>query len=125
MLLCCVPQTAKPAALVEVGLNPPWNQPQLTFLALSRSPMFLRGGGAGGLVGVWLAPEQSSWGGWGSPYTVPRPALFSGLTPPGSSPLAPVLGSTGKAPPVWPEIRLSAPGVDGPNVVSQLLSLIA
>ena len=38
---------------------------------------------------------------------------------------APVVGSTAYAAPVWPEIRLSAPGVDGPNVVSQLLSLIA
>ncbi len=36
-----------------------------------------------------------------------------------------VLGLTAKLPPVWPEIRLSAPGVDGPKVVSQLLSLIA
>ena len=53
------------------------------------------------------------------------PALFSGLTLPGSFTLAPVFGSTAKALPVCPEIRLSAPGVDGPNVVSQLLSLIA
>src|SRR6202012_1282364 len=35
------PQVALPAALVEVGRKPPWNQPQLTLCAFSRSPMFL------------------------------------------------------------------------------------
>src|ERR1700759_1236639 len=60
MLLCWVPQTAKPAAFVPVGAKPPWNQPQLTFLALSRSPMFLPVATASGLVAVWLESEQWS-----------------------------------------------------------------
>ena len=34
-------------------------------------------------------------------------------------------GSVGVKPWVWPETRLSAPGVDGPNVVLYELSLIA
>ena len=80
--------------MVLVGAKPPWNQPQLMPLALSRSPTFLPVATASGLVEVWLASEQPSKAGSGSPYTVPRPALFSGLTPPGSSTFAPVFGST-------------------------------
>ena len=67
MLLCLLPQTAKPAALVPVGANPPWNQPQVTPLALSRSPMFLPVATPSGLVVVWLASEQSSYAGSRSP----------------------------------------------------------
>jgi hypothetical protein len=54
------PHTAKPAALVDVGVNPPWNQPQVMFLALSRSPMFLPVVMPTGLVEVWLLLEHSS-----------------------------------------------------------------
>ena len=39
-VLVAVPHTAKPAAFVPVGANPPWNQPQVMFPALSRLPMF-------------------------------------------------------------------------------------
>ncbi len=67
MLLCVAPQTGKPAALVAVGAKPPWNQPQLTPLALSRSPMFLPVATASGLVEVWLESEQPSKAGSGSP----------------------------------------------------------
>ena len=34
-------QTTVPLAVVDVGLKPPWNQPQVMLLALSRSPTFL------------------------------------------------------------------------------------
>ena len=60
MLVRVAPQTAKPAELVPVGAKPPWNQPQVTFLALSRSPMFLPVATPSGLVEAWLPSEQSS-----------------------------------------------------------------
>src|SRR5579859_265564 len=93
MLACLLPQTARPPE-VPVGVNPPWNQPQLTPLELSRSPTFLPVATASGKdVAVRALPsEQSSKAGSGSPYTVPKPALFRSLTPPGSGTLAPVTG---------------------------------
>ena len=39
MFVWVEPQTGRPLT-VEVGAKPPWNQPQLTWLALSRSPTF-------------------------------------------------------------------------------------
>jgi hypothetical protein len=47
----------------EAALEPA----QLTFLALSKSPMFLPVATASGLAEVWLASEQSSKAGSGSP----------------------------------------------------------
>ena len=62
MLACLAPQTAylvvEDAAVV--GVNPPWNQPQVTPLALSRSPTFLPVSSPSALVLVWLLSEQSS-----------------------------------------------------------------
>ena len=55
---------------------------------------------------------------------VPSPLLFRSLTEPGSGTTAPVVGLTAKLPPLLPEMRLIAPGVDGPKTVSKLLSLI-
>ncbi len=49
--------------------------------------------------------------GCGSPITLP---VAAGTAPPSAV-----------NPCVWPEIRLSAPGVDGPNIVLNELSLIA
>src|SRR5262249_54027333 len=118
MLLWVVPHTGNPAALVLVGANPPWNQPQVMCRAFSRSPMFLPVTTARGLVEVWLEGEQPLKAGSGCPSSLPRPLLFSVLTPPGSGTLAPVVGSTANASPVLPEMTLSAPGVDGPNTVS-------
>ena len=40
MLVWLAPQTGVPLDVVLVGAKPPSNQPQLTPLALSRSPMF-------------------------------------------------------------------------------------
>ena len=67
MLLCEAPQTSKPPALVPVGAKPPWNQPQVTCLAFSRSPMFLPVMTPTGLLEVWLESEQSSKAGSMSP----------------------------------------------------------
>src|ERR1700712_1952805 len=92
MLLWVAPQWAG-APVVEGGLKPPWNQPHETLSAFIRSPMF------------WpliepLPDAQSSSAGSGSeimvPFSTPEPAA---------------------APCVVPAIRLSAPGVDGPNVL--------
>ena len=57
------PHTAKPAAFFPVGVNPPWNQPQVTFLALSRFPMFVpvvTPSGKEFSLAAWLLLEQSS-----------------------------------------------------------------
>ena len=59
MLAWAVPQTAPPL-LVEVGAKPPWNQPQLTFCWLSRSPTFLPVSTPSAPVVVWLVSEQVS-----------------------------------------------------------------
>src|ERR1700716_3394604 len=99
------PHTAFPF-FTPVGLKPPWNQPQVMFLAFSRSPTFLL---LGDIATVGL-PEQSSNAGSGSPITVPFDVL-SGM-------------AGGVAPWVCPLTRLSAPGVEGPNVVLNELSLI-
>ena len=60
MLLWVAPHTGNPALFVLVGANPPWNQPQVTCRALSRSPMFLPVITPSGLVEVWLESEQPS-----------------------------------------------------------------
>ncbi len=59
MFWCEEPQTAKPLA-VPVGAKPPWNQPHVTPLAFSRSPMFLPVMTPSGLVEVWLSSEHWS-----------------------------------------------------------------
>src|ERR1051325_6496817 len=92
------PHTALPP-LTAVGRKPPWNQPQVIPLALSRSPTFWP------LITTLfgLTGEQSSSAGRGSPITEPL-AVLKGT-------------EAGVAPWVWPEIRLSAPGAEGPNTV--------
>src|SRR2546428_506000 len=87
--------------------KPPWNQPQVTPFAFSRSPMFLS---FGSTVVVTSLVSQISPAGCGSPITVPF-AVTAGLVV--------------AKPCVCPEMRLSAPGVDGPNPVPYELSLIA
>src|ERR1700750_929979 len=98
-LRCIELQTALAVCVAGVvGLKPPWNQPQLTWWALSRSPMFLP-------ESTTLAAPllQSSSVGGGSPMIV----LFS---------TEPEMLAT-SVPCVWPEIRLIAPTVDGPKFV--------
>jgi hypothetical protein len=69
------------------------------------------------LVEVWLLSEQSSKAGSGSLTTVPTPLGSGDWTTDGSLTGLPVLQFTAWMPWVWPEIRLSAPGVDGPKTV--------
>ena len=59
MLSWVAPQTAPPL-LADVGAKPPWNQPQVTWLALSRSPMFWPVSCASAPVVVWLLSEHWS-----------------------------------------------------------------
>ena len=88
--------------------KPPLNQPQVTPLAFSRSPMLRLFGS----IDVEVSRvSQISPVGWGSPNTVP-PAVTA-------------KGRSGVKPWVCPEMRFSAPGVDGPNTVEYELSLIA
>src|SRR5260370_35545984 len=88
--------------------KPPWNQPQVTPFAFSRSPMFLL------LESTEVEVSRVSHlspVGCGSPMTL---ALAAGTAFPSAA-----------NPCVLPESRLRAPGVDGPNVVLNELSLIA
>ena len=124
MFWCVAPHTANPvllSAALVVGAKPPWNQPQVTWCAFSRSPMFLPVMTPSALVAVWLVSEQSSKYGSMSPYMAPRPsAPYVPMWPgAGTSELTggtTVVGPGGAAYALLssPEIRLSAPGVDGP-----------
>src|SRR5258708_40125112 len=87
--------------------KPPWNQPQLTPFAFSRSPMFLP------LTETVSRVEHLSKAGCGSPIT--DPATMSPAKKP----------TTLVAPEVWPENRLRAPGDDGPKVELNELSFMA
>ena len=98
------PSAAKVAGVV--GLNPPWKNPQLMFLALSRSPTLRP------VIITLSRVVQSSKNGCGSLMTAP--AMES--APNG------VERSAGIAPPVWPAIRFSAPGDEGPNVVLEVVA---
>src|ERR1700694_1470266 len=104
MFVCVEPHAAMPPTFA-VGVKPPWNQPQVTCLALSSSPMFVP------LMAMVEPDEHWSWAGSASPYTVPL------LVTPDST--------AGVTPWVCPETRLSTPGVDGPKPVLNELSLIA
>src|SRR5690349_19772341 len=102
MLVDVAPQTALPS-LEPVGRKPPWNQPQVTLLALSRSPTLRP-------LTVTIPAfgfEQSSSCGSGSAITVPAAVMTSSSS----------FSSAGSAPCVFPATRLSAPGVDGPKLV--------
>src|ERR1700761_6535024 len=128
-------QTAKPvelAAAVVVGLKPPPNQPQVTPCSFSRSPT-LRDGKFGSLKAAPSvgAPPQSSRPESASPTIVKPLPPSETRTPPAmasASTCASMAGVTSLpaawAPWVWPEMRLIAPGVDGPKVVPKELSLI-
>src|ERR1700722_12214118 len=93
-------------------LKPPTNDPQGMLAPLRRSPMFLA---VDETVVVLL--EHGSPTGSTSPVSVKPPV------PSGSS--LPLVPNPGTTPLVWPANMLSAPGVDGPKVSVQALSLIA
>ncbi len=95
-----------------VSRKPPSNQPQVTPFAFSRSPMFLSVLDTS-RVDVSRVSQMSPVG-CGSPITV----LLTVTAVPNEV-------VSGVKPCVWPETRLSAPTDDGPNVVSNELSLIA
>src|SRR5690242_21638542 len=120
-----LPHSGKPAVLVPLGVKPPWNQPQVMCWALSRSPMFRPDTTPSGLVLTWPLSEQPSNAGSRSPLTEPLPVAGSGSGMAGAVAGAPVCGFTACAGLVLPEMTFSAPGVEGPNVESQWLSLIA
>src|ERR1700732_3017179 len=94
-------------------LKPPMNPPHVTPALLSRSPILVPP------IWTWLRVglEQTSPIGSGSPTTVNEPSL-----PPSTS--SPVPFRVLETPLVWPETRLSKPGVEGPKVVLKELSLI-
>src|ERR1700683_4470082 len=110
MLLCVVAQTAVPL-LTELGRNPPWKQPQLMFLALSKSPTFF----PVMVTNVLLVMVQSSSArdGRASPISDPPATTPVGLPEVHGRAL------------VSPEIRCRTPGADGPNVGPKKLSLMA
>ena len=60
MLLWALLHTGVPCAVRDVGAKPPWNQPQVIPLALSRSPTFLPAATPSGLVVAWLPSEHWS-----------------------------------------------------------------
>src|SRR5437667_12912535 len=92
-------------------LKPPWNQPQLTPFAFSRSPM-LRSFGS--ICVVTSRVSQMSPAGCGSPMIV----VFVVTAMPNDV-------ASGEKPCVCPDMRLTAPTVDGPKFVSYELSDIA
>src|SRR6266567_6144973 len=102
----------------DVAAKPPSNQPQVMPFRFSRSPIFL-------LVICTVAlpvavppasAPQSSRAGSGSPVTVTGEEVSTW-------PLAKVKADCPL--PVWPEIKLIAPTVDGPKLVSKELSFMA
>src|SRR6202042_3435274 len=124
-------QPVEPLLLIVCRLKPPTNDPQGISAAFKRSPMFL--------PVSWVAInvlEQVSKAGSISPISV-KPPCPSGTAAPAaarSGPIAAiVLGVPGGrsagertgnvAPLVCPENISSAPGVDGPKVSLQELSL--
>src|SRR5215471_7566509 len=108
MFVCAVAHTAVPPT-TEDGRKPPWNHPQVITLALSRSPTFVPDIAAFGAVAIVQSSKSAI--GRGSPMMLPF-ATLSGI-------------SGVVVPWVWPEIKFSAPGVEGPNVVLKELSLMA
>ena len=101
-------------ALVRFRLNPPANHPQVTPAVLSRSPMFFPPISALNRVGDEHTSSSGS-------------ASLTSVSPPFPSPTTSELGPFADAitPFVRPEIRLIAPGVDGPKFVFYELSFNA
>ncbi len=106
-------QPVEPSAFVIVRSKPPEKKPHEMFAAVRRSPMF------------WppIVPCAPVEGEQTSPIGSASLIIVSEPLPPSVS--SPVPFNVSTTPLVWPEIRFSAPGVDGPNVVLYELSLIA
>src|ERR1700735_1422646 len=105
MLVCAVLQIGW-LPLYDDGAKPPWNQPQVSPLLLSRSPMFspvispVTPPAVPGPLGAALPLEHSSKYGSTSPSMVPL--AMADVVPPSAT-----------APWVLPLMTFSAPGVDG------------
>src|ERR1700689_5661992 len=109
---------AWPLALKPVGAKPPWNQPQVMFLALSRLPTFVPT--IETLVVVWswgFVSTHSSPAGRGSPITGPVSELLA-ILPDGLA--AAPFGLVGNrvAGAVVPPGRLGGPAGGGPHMVA-------
>src|SRR5215467_482072 len=126
-----MPGTAAPGTPdVVAGLKPPWNHPQVTPCSLSKSPTFrplnvMNVRGAAGAAGDGSVQSSNSGEGRGSPVTEPTPVASIAVTLPPALPVRPERSGASIAPWVCPEIRLTAPGVEGPNPVLNERSLIA
>src|ERR1700720_4205976 len=107
-----VPEAMTPLALVLVmeRLKPPWKKPQEMPAAFNRSPMFLPD-----MLKYEVVEEQTSLAGSASLMSV-KPPWPSGMT-------VPVVPTWLMTPLVWPEMRLMAPGVEGPKVEPKEWSL--
>src|ERR1044071_5578940 len=111
-------QPEVPLLLVMFRSKPPMNEPHEMLAALSRSPMFLPA------IRFWSPAglEHTSLSGSVSPIIV-QPPWPSAMACVAENIVNGLLGMI--MPLVWPEIRLIAPGVDGPNCVVHELSFIA
>jgi hypothetical protein len=111
------------SANAVLGLKPPWNQPHERPAAFSSSPMFVPVSATASRV------EQSSQNGCAS-LVSEYPLLPSGVRSASGDVEVAIDGLFAwcsgfvSTPPVSPDTRLIAPGADGPNVVSNELSLI-
>src|ERR1700681_522964 len=106
------PVAVAAVAKVVVGRCPPWNQPQESPAALSSSPMFMPVNATASRV------EQSSQYGCASLVNEKPPAPLAVMSAFGVVALATdglFTSCVVSTPPVLPEMRLIAPGADGPN----------
>src|ERR1700733_1163369 len=98
---------------MAVVSKPPSNQPQVMLAVFRRSPTFLP---AISVVGA-VVDEQMSPCGSLSPNIVKPPWPSATMLLMVLVGLVPLLAAKPTAPLVWPEIRLTAPSVDGPKFV--------
>src|SRR5882672_9047295 len=126
-MVVALPQAREPSGFFPVSAKPPLNQPQVTDFLLRRSPMFSPDIVTRVLFAVPRTGvrRQLSKPGRGSPMRAPelRPPAIAPAGLPGVVPLA-AKGSM-LAPPVLPEMRLTAPTLEGPKLVPKELSLMA
>src|ERR1700678_868406 len=107
-------QPVVPLALTACRLKPPTNEPQVRLAALSRSPML-------------LAVDMTVFDAVGFEQTSPKgSSSLVSVKPPLPSATVPAGVTAGLVTPlVVPANMLSRPGVDGPKLSVQALSLIA
>ena len=119
-------QPVLPLALTVFRSNPPSNQPHVMSLALSRSPMLRPDMVIWSMVGL----EHTSLLGIGVADHGDVARGVAGVSERLMGRMQQLAGGVctlvvWEKPLAWPEIRLMAPGDDGPNWRAKLLSLIA